>query len=312
MMASAPVWGDLAPAVIRPAILARKRKVDHPDSSWLVLPMRNEAYRQFELMWPGGYFEGEPRDPLGQNTYGVWGFHSAIFTIYMACIRPYVSANTTVLEIGPGRGAWSKAILDRGAAHLYAVDAATAEHTRFWEHVGGRSKATYLVATDCSLTGVPDNSIDFFFSFGCFCHLPPEMSAAYIQALSTKMKPGAQGFFQFGDFNKYTRMLEEGADKFSLLRIIRRERRKVWLPTRLAYELSWRFFRSRMDIAPVSTERCANLTDAHGRGSWHHWSTADACTTLQASGFSVVESDIGILARDPIVHFRKPSLSDVR
>jgi hypothetical protein len=222
----------------------------------------------------------------------------------MACIRPYIGADTTALEIGPGRGAWSKAILGRHPKHLYVVDAAPAEHTRFWQYVGQTPKATYIVANDFSLDGVPENSINYFFSFGVFCHLKPEMSAAYISALARKMRPGANGFLQFGDFDKYTSCLSKPS-QFSLLRIFERQRRKVWLPTRIAYALSWRFFRSRMDIAPISKTNANNLTDAHGLGGWHHWSTPDACAALRSSGFDVVETDIGVLSRDPVVHFRK-------
>src|ERR1700693_3758411 len=99
-------------------------------------PADEDFLRQFSEIWHDGYFEGDPRDPLGESTYGVWSYNSPLFTTYMACIRPYVGANTTALEIGPGRGAWSKSILGRGVKHLYAVDAAPAEHTKFWQYVG--------------------------------------------------------------------------------------------------------------------------------------------------------------------------------
>jgi hypothetical protein len=41
-----------------------------------------------------------------------------------------------------------------------------------------------------------------------FCHLKPQMSQAYIRALSSKMKNGDNGFLQFGDFDKYSACLE--------------------------------------------------------------------------------------------------------
>src|SRR5665213_3669253 len=73
-------------------------------------------------LWTGGYFEGNPLDPMGGSSYGVYGYNSVLYTIYSVCIRPYVTGETTALEIGPSRGAWTKAILERGCRKVYAVD----------------------------------------------------------------------------------------------------------------------------------------------------------------------------------------------
>jgi hypothetical protein len=255
-------------------------------------PPNEDFFRQFSELWPGGYFEGDPRDPLGQSTYGICGFNSSLFTTYVACIRPYVGANTTALEIGPGRGAWSKCILERGAKHLYAVDAAPAEHTKFWQYVGRTNQATYVQARDFSLDGVPDNSIDYFFSFGVFCHLKPVMSAAYIRSLAKKMKSGANGFLQFGDFDKYNKCMQS-AWRHPLFRLTR-------------HPLLRLFSRGKWDIPkPISKQAETNLTNEEvPRGAWFHWSTQDACATINACGFEVVEPDIDVLWRDPVVHFR--------
>ena len=260
-------------------------------------PADEDFLRQFSSLWHGGYFEGDPRDPHGENTYGEYGYNSAIFTTYMACIRPYVDANTTALEIGPGRGAWSKVILGCGAKHLYALDAASAEHTGFWQYVGSADRATYILAKDFSLDGVPDNSIDYFFSFGVFCHLKPEMSAAYIGSLARKMKSGANGFLQFGDFDKYNHCLKDPSS-YVLLRALKGKRR---LLARLAYSI---LLKRRMNFTPLSKDAKSNLADPEGRGSWYHWSTHDACATIKACGFEIVEPDINVLSRDPVVHFR--------
>jgi hypothetical protein len=58
-------------------------------------------------------------------------------------------------------------------------------------------------------------------------------------------------------------------------------------------------------LFPVSKEAPgSNLTDEKGRGSWYHWSTQDACAVITSCGFEVLESDINVLSRDPVVHFR--------
>jgi len=264
------------------------------------MPTADEDFlRQFSSLWDGGYFEGDPRDPLGSSTYGLWGYNSALFTTYMACIRPYVDANTTALEIGPGRGAWSKAILERGAERLYVVDAASAEHTNFWQYVGPTDRATYLLAKDFNLDGVPDNSINYFFSFGTFCHLKPEMSVAYIKSLARKMKAGANGFLQFADLDKYNNCLGNPSS-YSLLRALKGETDKGRRATRLAYSFLERSLMRQIDFTPPDTE---------GRGRWHHWGRQNACVAIKTCGFEIVEPDINVLSRDPVVHFRVAAAS---
>src|SRR3984885_5008420 len=86
--------------------------------------------------WKDGYYEGGPLDPMGRSRYGVYGYNSILYTVYSGCIRPYITPETTALEIGPSRGAWTKAILKRGCRKVYAVDAAPPEHTGFWKYIG--------------------------------------------------------------------------------------------------------------------------------------------------------------------------------
>jgi phospholipid N-methyltransferase len=261
--------------------------------------------KQFSAAWKGGYYEGDPMDSMAESTYGVYGYNSSLYTIYLACICPYVGPNTVALEIGPGRGAWSKAILARKCKRLYAVDAAPAEHTQFWDYVGSDQRVIYLVAEDFELSDVPDASIDFFFSFGVFCHLRPEMCENYIRSLARKMKANANGFLMYADFDKYNRCLDD-ADNSSLKRFFDHQTRKVWLPVKWAYSVTWRFFSSKVDLERVSKASEHNLTDAFGRASWYHWGGQDACRALSNAGFEVVEPDIGAIGRDPITHFRKP------
>jgi hypothetical protein len=228
--------------------------------------------RQFSETWEGGYFEGNPLDSMAESSYGVYGYNSVLYTIFLACIRPYLSRGDTALEIGPGRGAWTKAMLTRDPAMIYAVDAAPAEHTRFWDYVGRDSRVSYMVAGGFDLAGVPDSSIDYFFSFGVFCHLKPAMCEAYIRALASKMKPGANGFLMIADFDKFRRCLA-AAERTSLLRFFRAQSRKVWQPTRIAYELTWRLYRRRIDLG-----RPEHQQDVAGRASWYDWAPLQRVT----------------------------------
>lgn len=262
-------------------------------------------FEQFQETWEGGYYEGDPMDPMGGSSYGLYGYIGTLHAVYLACIRPYVGKDTVALEIGPGRGAWSKTILARNCKRLYAVDAAPAEHTRFWDHVGHNERATYVVTKDFELSDIPDNSIDFFFSFGVFCHLPQEMCESYVRTLARKMKPGANGFVIYADFDKYNRCLDEYG-RTSLKRYFDRQKRLIWLPVRWGYAAAWSLFRSKIDLPRIYKEGGDNLRDEKGRAPWFHWGVENACRAFESAGFEVIDPDIEAINRDPATHFRKP------
>ncbi|MGC9224810.1 MAG: class I SAM-dependent methyltransferase [Terracidiphilus sp.] len=261
--------------------------------------------QEFTRGWAGGYYEGSPLDPMASSTYGIYGYNSILYTIYLSCIRPYVTPDTVALEVGPGRGAWSKAILHRNCRKLYAVDVVDAEQTGFWRYIGNDSPAEYIVAQDLQLPGVPDNAIDFFFCFGVFCHLKPEMCEEYLFSIHRKMKRGGRGFLMIADFDKYEKCRAE-AERLSLGRFFAAQRRRVWLPAKLGYELAWRFFRNKMDLEPVSKSREMNLWNADGNFGWYHWGIERACKAMTRSGFEIVEADAAVCPRDPVIHFKKP------
>jgi hypothetical protein len=259
----------------------------------------------FKRAFQGGYLEGAPLDPMSSSTYGIYGYNSILYTVYSACVRPYISPETVVLEIGPGRGAWSKTFLHRNCRKLYAVDVADPEHTHFWDHVGNDARAEYIVADDLNLSGVPDDSIDYFFSFGVFCHLKPEMCEEYLISIHRKMRHGSRGFLMIADFDKYEHC-RAAVDRLSIGRFLLEQTRKVWLPSKLGYALAWRFFKGRMDIEPVSKSREKNLWTVEGNFGWYHWGVDRACEALTRVGFDIVEPDIEVCHRDPVIHFKKP------
>ncbi len=241
---------------------------------------------------------------MASSTYAIYGDNSIFYTIYSACIRPYITAETVVLEIGPGRGAWSKAFVHRNCRKLYAVDVVTPEHSGFWKHVGEDPRVEYIVANDLTLPGVPDQLIDFFFSFGVFCHLKPEMCEEYLGAMFRKMRPGSRGFLMIADFDKYERCRAE-AGRLSIGRFLTEQTRKVWFPAKLGYSFAWRYFRGKMDLEPVSKEREHNLWSPTANFGWYHWGVERACKAMLQAGFEIVERDVEVCHRDPVIHFRK-------
>lgn len=258
----------------------------------------------FTTIWKGGYYEGDPLDAMSSSSYGVVGYNSILYTTYLACIRPYVTERSTAIEIGPGRGAWTKAILARNPRKIYAVDAAPPEHTGFWEYVGKDSRLSYVTAKDFSLDGVPEQSADFFFSFGVFCHLRPEHSRQYISSLYEKMAPGANGFLMIGDFDKYSALARD-IDRYSICKILH-GRRKFALAL-AGYRMGRFFWPSEFSFEPVDKRQPLNLAKGTA-GSWYHFGLDEACQHIEAVGFRIVDKDICVNPRDPVIHFRRPAI----
>lgn len=260
-------------------------------------PRHKSEIALFRELWKGGYFEGDPLDPMAHSGYGHFGYLSSLHATYLRCIKPYVNENTVVLEIGPGRGAWTKCFVERKAKRIWALDALPAEHNGFWEYVGRSSQITYCQVEDNLCAPVPDESIDYFFSFGTFCHISPPNINDYFNSIYRKMRAGAVGFVMIADYAKFNSMLE----KESKLSISRSFVGRRLLPIRVLWAIIFSVFKTH------KVERLsAQEEDMPKPGRWYHLGTERAVTMLQEAGFKVLDPDVGVNHRDPIIHFEKP------
>ncbi|HUX53525.1 MAG TPA: class I SAM-dependent methyltransferase [Williamwhitmania sp.] len=251
----------------------------------------------FKNLWHGGFREGDPLDTMGISTYGPFGYMSCLYATYLCCIKPYITKESNVLEIGPGRGAWTKCFITRGAKEIWAIDALSAEHNGFWDYVGVHENVRYFQVEDNTCSMVPDESIDYFFSFGCFCHLSPNAINDYMTYAYKKMRPGSHGFFMFADYDKYNSLIENES-KYSISRMFETKR---FIPILLAWRIVFSIFKSNK-----LQFQNKNEDDIITPGRWYHLGVDNAENMLKKIGFEVIEKDVGVIQRDPIVHFFKP------
>lgn len=260
-------------------------------------PRHKSEIALFEKLWKGGYFEGDPLDPLSPSGYGHFGYMSTLHATYLRCIKPYVNGTTQVLEIGPGRGAWTKCFVDRKARAVWALDALSAEHNGFWEYVGIAPNVRYCCVEDNLCAPVPDDSIDYFFSFGTFCHISPPNINDYFKSIYRKMRAGAVGFVMISDYAKFNRMLAQES-KLSISRSFVGRR---LFPIKLLWTLIFSVFKTH------KVEKLSLSEDDEPRpGRWYNLGTDRAVAMLQHAGFKIVDPDVGVNHRDPIIHFEKP------
>lgn len=153
------------------------------------------------------------RELFQPNIYGLeWGDPEVFAPLgYMRdhFVKPYVRADRTGLEIGPGGGRWTRYLLDFQT--LYIVDF----HQELLDQLrrGFHEKHMIFVKNNGSdFPGVPDASVDFLFSFGVFVHLDPPLIQAYLASMKRVLKPGADVVLQYAD---KTKIMAQGNPGFS-------------------------------------------------------------------------------------------------
>jgi hypothetical protein len=249
-----------------------------------------EELRSFQTLWKTGYFEGDPLDPMAASSYLDIGYMSVLHVTYLVCLRPFITPDTVALEIGPGRGAWTKCMLK--AKEVWCLDALSADHNGFWEYVGKADQVRYFQVTDFTCSMLPDSHFDYLFSFGCLCHVSFEGITQYLTNLYRKLKPGANCFIMVADYDKCNRAVRAGK----------------WLSVSRALPARLRAVRRIYDA--FSKDRRMKLLapdtdDIPTPGRWYHAGTERTCELLQKLSYRVINPDMGVNHRDPVIHFTR-------
>jgi len=261
-------------------------------STEMKIDLKDELH-SFNGLWRGGYFEGDPLDPMGVSGYGQLGFVNTLYATYLRCIKPYINANTVALEIGPGRGGWTKTMLS--AKEICVLDALPEDHNGFREYIGEQQNVKYFQVEDFLCGMLPNNHFDFMFSYGCLCHVSFEGIKEYAKNLYPKLKSNSNCFWMVADYEKYNSAMSN----FSQLNVFNALLPKSlkYLPVRLIFSLLSKFSR-----------RTAFLKDEDNiprPGRWYNAGIARTCEMLAEAGYRIIDSDVSTCLRDPVIHFQK-------
>jgi hypothetical protein len=279
--------------------------------------------KTFGKVWQGGYYEGDPREPLAPSGYAEFGYISILYAVYLYCIRPYISSSTIALEIGPGRGAWTKTMLE--AKEVWCLDAKSREDNGIDEYLGHPTNLIYHQVSDFLCTELPDNQFDYLFSFGALCHVSWDGIVQYMQNLYPKLRQGANCFIMVADYEKANRLRSDlwrydvvsrtiSARRMRVLRALDRKIGQRLFGRRSLILDSWgeeRQNRIERALGLRLVERTyvayKNIDeDSQPRpGRWFHAGTDRTVSLLQESGYVVVNRDVDLVTRDPIIHFKK-------
>jgi len=121
--------------------------------------------------------------------------------VFARAVRPYIRRDSSVMELGPGAGSWSRAILRHiPEGTLTTVDFQNVEEWLQPGKYGGRLEC--LQVSDNTFSCVKDGSMDFFWSFGVLCHNNSTHIREILANALPKMKPGAHSAHQYADWKK--------------------------------------------------------------------------------------------------------------
>ena len=99
----------------------------------------------------------------------------------------------SLLELAPGFGRWTQYLKDL-CDELVVVDLAERCIEACRERFASERHIAYHVNDGRSLEMVPDDSVDFVFSFDSLVHAEGDVLDAYLEQLATKLRPDGVGF----------------------------------------------------------------------------------------------------------------------
>ncbi len=150
---------------------------------------RDTEAEVFATVWPGGYIETfEGYVNIGCGKY--------VEKDIAEILSNYHDRDRDCLEIGPGAGLWTTKYLIPNFRRVTCLDVVQKKFDGDCNYIQVPSK-------DFSCAGMADNSIDFLFSFGVFCHLSSEAQAAYLKSAFRKLKQGGKALVMFANFGRH-------------------------------------------------------------------------------------------------------------
>jgi hypothetical protein len=192
---------------------------------------------------------------------------------FLKAVKPHLEEASTVLELGPGRGSWTRALLasvPRGQVHT--VDLLDVSAWLQPERYGGR--LTCHQADDHTYSMLADGTIDVFFSFGVLCHNTTTAIGEMMAGALPKMRPGGVAVHEYGDWRK----LEQ---------------------------LGWTDDRHGVPVF------CRDLPDEHSRNCWPRNDPDKMAAVCRDAGWIVEDADLGLFERDSVIRLRAPGSDGV-
>lgn len=141
-------------------------------------------------------------DKYGEEWSKRWGSSLAQ---WQGTLLPRINSflgTQTILELGPGFGRWTN-FLKEECDELFLVDLSEKCIQACQQRFAADSHIRYYTNDGRSLAMIPDQSIDFVFSFDSLVHAEADVMQAYLKQLAAKLKPDGVGFIHHSNLAAY-------------------------------------------------------------------------------------------------------------
>jgi SAM-dependent methyltransferase len=150
------------------------------------------------------------RNPTDQFYGDQWGSvedRDDLIAVRKKFLDPFVSSHKVCMEIGSGGGRWTQYLLP--CRELICVELNPEMFDYIRNRFGDPKHVSYVTTNGHDVPSVPNDYVDFIFSFGTFVHLEMETIARYVESMSLVMKSGADLILQISNTNKEHSLAEK-------------------------------------------------------------------------------------------------------
>lgn len=125
-----------------------------------------------------------------------WGDDAWVRMNVESFVLPHLSKDSKVLEIGPGGGRYTASVAEH-CAQVMGVDVSPLMVERLQNRFGINDRLVFFKGSGHDLSGVPDDSVDFVFSFNVFVQLEFEDIVSYLREIKRVLKPGGKAALHY-------------------------------------------------------------------------------------------------------------------
>ena len=145
-------------------------------------PDRPETTVSWNRLWDNYSWEKNGDEWDDQAAFCNQPYEKWKISIFEAFIKPNINKEAVVLEIAPGHGRWTEFMLSTKALILVDLNKECIDYCK--KRFSKCKSIRYFVNDGKDLSFIPDNSVDFVWSYDSFVHMQKDVIGSYFREFS--------------------------------------------------------------------------------------------------------------------------------